>query len=101
MPTGVTALPTPQVVLVSSTEQRVKDAVAALGSAAQGEVVDATKEDQVGANPTPKPKGLVGLVLLPGGRSLQRTQQAPCLQSLPRLSCRQQTAGVFLDSAAL
>lgn len=38
-----------QVVVVSSTEQRVKDAVAALGSAAQGEVVDATKEDQVGA----------------------------------------------------
>lgn len=37
-----------QVVVVSSSQERVNAAVKAIGSAAKGEVVDATKEDQVG-----------------------------------------------------
>lgn len=36
-----------QVVVVSSNPERVDAAVKAIGSAAKGEVVDATKEDQV------------------------------------------------------
>jgi len=36
-----------QVVVVSSTPERVNAAVESIGSAAQGHVVDATKEDQV------------------------------------------------------
>lgn len=50
--TPLLVLPDPthtQVVVVSSTAERVNAAVKAIGSAAQGEVVDATKEDQVGS----------------------------------------------------
>lgn len=36
-----------QVVVVSSNPERVNAAVKAIGSAAKGEVVDATKDDQV------------------------------------------------------